>query len=238
MFWKVHAGNYGFFSDSVSGDAISFYCCYALPQTSFKLPSLVCAKHHEHENRSCWNKTPWSSHAHNFFLWKTGNNRWTKPEPPLMLLCPSLEGAEHLDWWQCYHCPQRTDPRQHRAKGAGWDPNREKEKKRNFSSSTSNSVNAYKESLTAGEACWNALHCYQLLSVHSSCPEQLNVVHSIKQKLYVNTRGIKSEQEIHFAGKFIDFFYWSPVVLCCSFWRINSCFTEEIQLFRQNSVIV
>lgn len=133
MFWKVHAGNYGFFSDSVSGDAISFYCCYALPQTSFKLPSLVCAKHHEHENRSCWNKTPWSSHAHNFFLWKTGNNRWTKPEPPVMLLCPSLEGAEHLDWWQCYHCPQRTDPRQHRAKGAGWDPNREKEKKKEIS---------------------------------------------------------------------------------------------------------
>lgn len=120
----------------------------------------------------------------------------------------------------------------------GGIPTGKRKKKRNFSSSTSNSVNACKESLTAGEACWNALHCYQLLSVHSSCPEQLNVVHSIKQKLYVNTRGIKSEQEMHFAGKFIDFFYWSPVVLCCSFWRINSCFTEEIQLFRKNSVIV
>lgn len=116
--------------------------------------------------------------------------------------------------------PTKNWPRAAQSKGCRIRSQQGKGKNQwNFSSSTSNSVNACKESLTAGDTCWNALHCYQLLSVHSSCPEQFTVLHSIKQKLYVrHIHGIKSEQEIRFAGKFIDFFYCSPVVLCCSFW--------------------
>lgn len=205
------------------------------------LSSLICAKHHEYENRSCWNKTAWSSHAHNY----SSEEQVASDElsPSHHWYCSAHPCKEQSIWIgdsvTTAHKELAQGSTEQKVQGEIPTGKRKQTNKQKNSLQAEVILLMPTRSLSLQGKCWNALRCYQLLSVHSSCPEQFNVVHSIKQKLYVrHIRGIKSEQEIHFAGKFIDFFHWSPVVLCCSFWWINSCFTEEIQLFRQTFVIV
>lgn len=126
------------------------------------LSSLVCAKHHEYENRSCWNKTAWSSHAHNY----SSEEQVASDElsPSHHWYCSAHPCKEQSIWIgdsvTTAHKELAQGSTEQKVQGEIPTGKRKQTNKKKFSSSRGNSVNAYKESLTAGEM----LKCLALLS--------------------------------------------------------------------------